>query len=53
MDLNYLYFRRQISQFNADNAACGKSRRSHQDLADAYGLRISEAKNAPVADMRS
>ena len=29
MDLNYLYFRQQVSQFNADSAACNTSRRVH------------------------
>jgi hypothetical protein len=37
VDLNYLYQRRQISQFNADNAASEISRSAHQDMADAYG----------------
>lgn len=52
MDLNYLYQRRQISQFNADNAACGNSRRSHQNMADAYGALIASARNGAVAEMR-
>ena len=46
MDLNYLYHRQQVSQFNADNSACSPSRKSHQDMADAYGALIAIAKNA-------
>lgn len=45
MDLNYLYKRQQVSLFNADNAACGRSRRAHQSMADAYAALISVAKN--------
>lgn len=44
MDLNYLYHRQQVSLFNADRAACSGSRRSHQDMADAYGALIAAAK---------
>ena len=46
MDLNYLYHRQQVSQFNADNSACASSRKSHQDMADAYGALIATAKKA-------
>jgi len=46
MDLNYLYFRQQVSQFNADNASCDQARRSHQDMADAYGALIRTSRNA-------
>ena len=52
MDLNYLYFRQQVAQFNADNAACGNSRDAHQEMADAYGLLIVRARQ-PVRDIRS
>jgi hypothetical protein len=45
MDLNYLYHRQQVSLFNADNAACGRSRRAHQSMADAYAALIAVAKN--------
>jgi hypothetical protein len=45
VDLNYLYQRQLVSQFNADNAACDNSRRVHQDMADAYGALIVTAKN--------
>ena len=47
MDLNYLYHRQQVSQFNADNSVCEPSRRSHQDMADAYGALILSSRNAP------
>ena len=46
MDLNYLYHRQQVSQFHADNSACEPSRKSHQDMADAYVALIATAKNA-------
>jgi hypothetical protein len=46
MDLNYLFHRQQVSQFNADNADCTASRRVHQQLADAYRGRISDQRNA-------
>ena len=45
MDLNYLYQRQQISQFNADNAACGSSSKAHQDMADAYRALIGTSRN--------
>jgi hypothetical protein len=50
LDLNYLYQRQQISQFHADNAACGNARRAHQDMADAYGALIATTKNSPRAE---
>ncbi len=45
MDLNYLYHRQQVSMFNADNAACERSRRVHQSMAAAYSALITVAKN--------
>jgi hypothetical protein len=36
MDLNYLYFRHQISLVRAERAACGASRSVHADLARLY-----------------
>lgn len=45
MDLNYLNFRQRVSQFNADNAACGDARRAHQDMADAYAALIRSSRN--------
>jgi hypothetical protein len=44
MDLNYLYQRQQVSLFNADNAACDRSRRAHRTMADAYAALIVVAK---------
>jgi hypothetical protein len=41
MDLNYLYQRRQVSRFMADNAACERSRAVHDELADGYARRIA------------
>lgn len=52
MDLNYLYFRQQVSRFNADNAACAHSRRVHREMADAYGVRISAARNGAIVELR-
>lgn len=52
MDLNYLYFRQQVSRFNADNAACEPSRQAHQKLADAYGVRIATARNGAVVELQ-
>jgi len=45
MDLNYLYHRRQISLFMADNAASQAARRVHLELAEIYAARINGAKN--------
>lgn len=52
MDLNYLYLRQQVSRFNADNAACEDSRRVHQEMADAYGTMIAQARNDSVVEIR-
>ena len=52
MDLNYLYFRQQVSRFNADNAACDNSRRAHREMADAYGTLIAEARNDAEVELR-
>ena len=51
MDLNYLYFRQQVSQFSADNASCDDARRAHQDMAHAYAALIRSSRNSltPVA----
>jgi hypothetical protein len=40
MDLNYLYYRHQISLVRAERAACGASRSVHADLARLYDLLI-------------
>jgi hypothetical protein len=52
MDLNYLYFRQQVSRFNADKASSENSRRAHRELADAYGARITAARNGAVVELR-
>lgn len=52
VDLNYLYQRRQVSQFNADNAVCSNSRRSHQDMADAYAALIASARNGAAVELQ-
>jgi hypothetical protein len=44
MDLNYLYHRRQVSLFMAENAAGEDSRRAHRAFADSYAARIASAK---------
>lgn len=53
MDLNYLYFRQQVSQFNADNSECEPARKSHQDMADAYGALIATSKNVARAQLQA
>lgn len=45
MDLNYIYHRQQVSQFNADNSPCEHARKSHQGMADADLALIATAKN--------
>jgi hypothetical protein len=52
MDLNYLYFRQQVSRFNADNAACDNSRRVHQEMTDAFARLIARARNGAVLELR-
>jgi hypothetical protein len=52
VDLNYIYQRLQVSQFNADNAVCNNSRRSHQDMADAYAALIASARNGAGVELR-
>jgi hypothetical protein len=52
MGLNYLYFRQQVSRFNADTAACENSRRAHREMADAYDVLIAEARNGRVVEKR-
>jgi hypothetical protein len=46
MDLNYLYFRHQVSLFRSENAACVTSRRAHSVMAGAYAERIHAWKAA-------
>ena len=52
MDLNYLYFRQQVSRFKADNAACASSRSAHREMADAYGERIAAARIGAIVELR-
>ena len=51
MDLNYLYYRHQVSLFMAENAACDESRGVHRALAAGYAARIAGAKcpRAPLS----
>lgn len=51
MDLNYLYFRQQVSRFNSFNAACDESRRAHRELAEAYDVLIAKARNGGVVEL--
>ena len=44
MDLNYLYFRHQVSLFRSEHAACESSRQAHEVMADAYAERIDAVK---------
>jgi hypothetical protein len=44
MDLNYLYQRYAVSLEMSKNAACDSSRIVHRQLADAYAVRIDQAK---------
>lgn len=44
MDLNYIYYRQQVSHFKAATAACDEARHAHQGLADAYAVLIADAK---------
>ena len=48
MDLNYLYYRQQVSLMRADAAHCSASRSVHQILAGHYADRIGRAKGEQV-----
>jgi len=52
MDLNYLYFRQQVSQFNADNAASDSARNAHQVMADAYNVLITDERDSREPDVQ-
>ena len=52
MDLNYLYFRQQVSQFNADNAGCDSARNAHQVMADAYNVLIVDERDSREPDVQ-
>ena len=49
MDLNYLFFRHQVSLFMSENAACENARSAHRDLADGYAALISKARSGRAA----
>ena len=53
MDLNHLYYRRQVSQYHADNAICAQSRHAHQAMADSYGVLIEQTKNRASLEIRA
>ena len=44
MDLNYFYYRQQVSDFMSANAACDCSRLVHRKMPDAYALLTANAK---------
>jgi hypothetical protein len=44
MDLNYLYHRRGIASFMAENGGCSRSRAVHRAFARAYTGRIVRLK---------
>lgn len=44
MDLNYLYHRRQVSLFMAENARSDAARRVHLELAERYAGQIADTK---------
>jgi hypothetical protein len=44
MDINYIYYRQQVSQFMADMASSLEARYAHQGLADAYRAQMDDAK---------
>jgi len=51
MDLNYLYYRQQVSLFMADNAANAAARAAHRELSQLYASRAAAARNQrPTAD---
>lgn len=48
MDMNYIYFRQQVAQFMADNASSREARHAHQGMADAYRVRMDDARTAAL-----
>jgi hypothetical protein len=46
MDINYIYYRQQVSQFMADTALSLEARHAHQGLADAYRVQMDDAKTS-------
>lgn len=48
MDINYLYYRQQVSMMRADGAACGASRKAHLGLASLYLETIARQRGRPT-----
>ncbi len=46
MDFNYLYQRRQISLFMAENGCSQEVRQVHREFGKRYAERIADAKQA-------
>ena len=46
MDLNYLYYRQQVSKFMAENAQSLDGRRIHSEFAERYAAPIAEARSS-------
>lgn len=44
MDLNELFYRRQVSLARADDATCAEARHAHSALAKGYARRIAEVQ---------
>jgi hypothetical protein len=53
MDLNYLYSRRQVSLFMAENSRCQKWRRAYRAFVDGYAARIAGPRPSDCRLMRS
>ncbi|MBA3576388.1 MAG: hypothetical protein H0W39_02060 [Sphingomonas sp.] len=51
MDLNYLYFRHQVSLFMSVNAACELSRAAHLGLVAGYANRIAATMRQPRLEL--
>ena len=49
MDLNYLYFRHQVSLYMSDNAACDRARGVHRSFTDAYAALIAGRRQQNAA----
>jgi hypothetical protein len=49
VDLNYLYFRHQVSLYMSDHAACDRSRGIHRSFTDAYAALIADQRPHAVA----
>lgn len=49
MDLNYLYFRQQVSLLRSDNAACKRSSTAHRRLATVLPIGRSSTNREGTA----